>query len=296
MRVTFDSQGDQLVGTLYLPANAAAATAPAVIVTGSWLTVKEQMPANYAPKLAEAGFVALTFDFRGFGESAGAPREVESAARKADDIRAAARFLRTHPAVDGARVGALPICATAGYTAVLCTQDDPGLAAVAMVAPWLHDTAIVEALYGGTAAVAQRLDAARAARATFEATGEVVYVKAVSNTDPTAAMYAPGDIFDYYLNARRGAVPAWGGRFAVMAWTEWFGFDPIAIAPKVRVPTRIITGPQTATPGGAAAFASRLTAPHDVVSLPGTQFDFYDDPATVGAAAASAIAYFRTAL
>ena len=48
------------------------------------------MPASQAPALAHAGFAALTFDFRGCGESEGEPREVESPRAKADDIEAAA--------------------------------------------------------------------------------------------------------------------------------------------------------------------------------------------------------------
>ncbi|MGC4000855.1 MAG: alpha/beta fold hydrolase [Anaeromyxobacter sp.] len=286
------SQGARLVGRLFGPAG--RATGPGVLVTGSWLTVKEQMPAVYAARLAEAGFTALTFDFRGFGESDGPARDVESAAAKVEDLRSAAAFLAGWPGVEG-RVAALGICASAGYLAQAVTGD-PAVRTVAMVAPWLHDAALVREIYGGEAGVAERLKAARAARAHHARTGEVRHVPAASATDATAAMYWPGDALDYYLNPRRGAVPQWSNRFAVMAWTEWLGFDPVALAPQVKVPVRLITGPGTATPGGAARFAAGLTVPHDVVSLPGTQFHFYDDPATVTAATAAAVAHLRATL
>jgi hypothetical protein len=109
-------------------------------------------------------------------------------------------------------------------------------------------------------------------------------------------MYWEGDALDYYLNPARGRVRAWGDRFAVMAWEEWLTFDPIAVAERVTAPARLVTGPETATPGGAEEFARRLRAPHDVVSLPGTQFHFYDDPATVERAAAAAVEHFRRTL
>jgi uncharacterized protein len=293
--ISFDSGGQALIGRLYLPVRSGGPAPPAVMVTGSWMTVKEQMPARYAPLLAEAGLAALTFDFRGFGESEGQPREVESTALKAEDLRAATRFLQGSREVDGQRIGSLAICASAGYVA-MAARDTPGLKSLTLVAPWLHDRAIVAAMYGGEAGVADRLRQASAARERFERDGTVTYVKAASNSDPTAAMYWEGDALDYYLNPRRGAIPQWGDRFAVMAWTEWLQLDAIALASNVRVPTRVITGDQTATPGGARAFADRLTAPHDVVSLPGTQFDFYDDPKTVGAAASAAIEHFRGTL
>jgi dienelactone hydrolase len=38
---------------------------PAVIVMGSWLTVKEQMADGYAARLADRGYTAVTFDFAG---------------------------------------------------------------------------------------------------------------------------------------------------------------------------------------------------------------------------------------
>ena len=44
------------------------------MVTGSWLTVKEQMPEVHATRLAERGDTAFTFDFTGFGESGGDAR------------------------------------------------------------------------------------------------------------------------------------------------------------------------------------------------------------------------------
>lgn len=292
-RVSFESEGRTLVGILHLPDT--PTPAPAVIVSGSWTTVKEQMAANYAPRLAEQGFAALTFDFRGFGESAGEPREVESARSKAQDFHAAVRFLRGRPAVDGSRIGALPICASAGYLALAATGGCP-LRSVAMVAPWLHDRTIVEAVYGGPTGVEQRLDLARRAFDHFERTGTVEYVKAASNTDATAAMYWEGDALDYYLNPARGAVAAWGGRFALMAWKEWLEFDALALAASLDVPTRIVTGEATATPGGAKEFAARMRAPHDLIWLEGNQFDFYDDPCTVSAASAAAVEHFRSTL
>src|SRR5689334_16772760 len=88
-RVTSASAGETLVGSFYRPTSAATSDRhAAVVVTGAWMTVKEQMPANYAAALAERGFAALTFDFRGWGESGGARRQLEDPSAKIDDIRA----------------------------------------------------------------------------------------------------------------------------------------------------------------------------------------------------------------
>ena len=293
--VSFESHGAKLAGRLYLPSLPDGQRPPVIIVMGSWMTVKEQMPANYAPLLAEAGSAALTFDFRGFGKSEGSPREVESAQRKAEDIRAAVAFLRQNDQVDGQRVGVLPICASSMYT-VMAAQQEPGIKSVAMVAPWIHNSEIVLRIYGGESGVAQRLELARAARQAFENDGTVQYVKAASNSDPSAAMYWEGDVLDYYLNPKRGAIPEWGARFALMAWQEWLELDSVAMAARHTVPTRLVIGKGIATPDGAERFAAGMKGPHDLVYIDGTQFDFYDQPASVRPAAAAALEHFQKTL
>lgn len=177
--------------------------------------------------------------------------------RKAEDIRNALLFLRTRAEVDPERAGVLAIGASAGYSA-LAALDEPAVKSIVMVAPWLHDAAIVKEMYGGDAGVAERLAKARAAGEHYVMTGTVDYVPAASNSDPTAAMYASGDALDYYLNPKRGAIPQWGARFAVMAWKEWLEFDPIPTAARINVPLRIVTSEQSATPGGAKQFAAGL--------------------------------------
>jgi fermentation-respiration switch protein FrsA (DUF1100 family) len=290
--VAFYSRGSKLVGNLYAPTSGRG---PGVIVMGSWLTVKEQMPSNYAPLVEAAGLTALTFDFRGFGESEGEPRDVESPRDKAEDIRNAAAFLRTRSEVDPERVGVLAICASAGYTA-LAMIGEPSIKSVAMVAPWLHDAEILRGIYGGEQGVGERLAQARAARVRYVSSGVVDYVPAASNTDPTAAMYWPGSALDYYLSPKRGGIAKWGGRFASMAWQDWFEFDPIALADRIAAPVRIVTGEASATPTGAKKFASGLRGPHDTIWIEGTQFDFYDNPSTVRLAADHALEHLRRTL
>jgi hypothetical protein len=56
---------------------------------------------------------AFTFDFTGFGQSGGAPRQLELPARKIADIAAAADFLSTMSFVREGGVGHVGICASA---------------------------------------------------------------------------------------------------------------------------------------------------------------------------------------
>jgi dienelactone hydrolase len=86
-----------------------------VMVTGSWLTVKEQMALFYARRLAARGYAAFVFDFSGFGESGGQPRQAEIPIRKIADLSLVAEFLSTLSFVEATSIGHVAVCASAQY-------------------------------------------------------------------------------------------------------------------------------------------------------------------------------------
>ncbi|MFD7456436.1 MULTISPECIES: alpha/beta hydrolase [unclassified Streptomyces] len=292
-KVTFDSDGVALTGNLFLPESTGdAGPLPGIVVAGTWTSVKELMADRYAERLAARGYAALSFDFTGFGESGGEPRDVEDPARKLRDIHHALTFLAAQEAVDGDRLGALGICAAAMYMSD-STVHDPRVRSLALVAPWLHDAAVCEAAYGGAEAVAERIKTGREARARYEETGEVEYVPVVSATDERAAM--PYDI-DFYLNPARGGIPAWPNRFAVMAWADWLTYDAIALAPRIDRPTVLVHSEDAAIPDGARRFHAGLAGPKDILWTQGTQFDFYDSEPQVTIAVDTVAAHFDRTL
>src|SRR5262245_48638200 len=75
-RFTFQSEGETVVGGLFLPTE----TEPAgvVVAVGPLTSVKEQASGTYARAMAERGYAALAFDYRYFGESHGRPRQFEN--------------------------------------------------------------------------------------------------------------------------------------------------------------------------------------------------------------------------
>lgn len=289
-RVTFDSNGVTLVGNLYHPTDSEPdAPLPGIVVTGTWTSVKEQMANRYAQALAARGFAALSFDFTGYGDSAGQPRDYESPELKLRDIHAAVTYLTSRPDVNPDWIGALGVCASAGYTAVNAAHD-PRVRALALIAPWLHNTDLVRDLYGGEAGVAERIRAGEQAREKYDATGQVDYVPAVSTDNPLAAM--PFDI-DFYQNPARGAITQWPNRFAAMAWPGWLTFDPISVAPQLSAPTLIVHSENAAIPAGTHQFIDALTVRKAVQWTDNTQFDFYDQPATVNRATEAAAKHFN---
>lgn len=216
--ITFKSEGLNLIGDLYYPADFQENKQyPAIIVSGSWTTVKEQMAGLYAQKLANHGFISLAFDFRNFGESEGAPRFYESPTLKKEDIKNAVTFLQSLSEVDSKKIGCFGVCAGAMYTLMAATEDKC-IQSVVTAASWLHDAEAVQLFYGGAEGVNAKISAAQKAKTNYAENGLVDYIPTISTEDTNAAMYGP---YDYYLNPERGTIKEWSAdQFAVMSWED----------------------------------------------------------------------------
>lgn len=98
-------------------------TYPAVVVSHPGGGVKEQTAGLYARKLAEYGFVTIAYDASYQGASTGLPRQLENPYVRTEDVSAVIDYLTTLPYVDNSRIGAMGICAGAGYTANAAIND-----------------------------------------------------------------------------------------------------------------------------------------------------------------------------
>jgi len=103
--VSYFSEGARISGVLYKPDGAdPGVPLPGIVLCHGFTAIKELILPDYARRFAEAGFAALAFDYRGFGESEGErgrllwPEQVQ-------DIRNSITFMETLPAVDESRVG-----------------------------------------------------------------------------------------------------------------------------------------------------------------------------------------------
>ncbi|UHD45805.1 alpha/beta hydrolase [Aureimonas altamirensis] len=115
-RVSFKNRNIDVAGNIHLPNDLDQTGSYAALVLATpGSSVKEQIGAVYAEKLAERGFVALTFDPSYQGERGGEPRDLEDPAARVEDIRCAVDYLMTLPFIGEERVGLLGICAGGGY-------------------------------------------------------------------------------------------------------------------------------------------------------------------------------------
>ena len=104
--VHFFSEGSKIEGELFTPEGMRAGERrPGIVLCHGYSGVRELILPDYAKRFLAAGFVALTFDYRGFGGSEGPEKGRIIPLEQIDDIRNALTFLELQPEVDPDRMG-----------------------------------------------------------------------------------------------------------------------------------------------------------------------------------------------
>lgn len=284
--ISFESNGFLLRGTIYKTATSVGKL-EAVIVTGAWTTVKEQMPATYAVELAKRGLLVMTFDFTGWGQSEGKPRYVEDPKVKTADIHAAVNYLTNRDDIDTGNINGLGVCASSGYMAEAVANND-NFQKLVLVAPWLHDADMAMEIYGGNEVVSKLI----AASEEGEKSDNPSVLTAASVSDETAPMYqAP-----YYTEEARGLISEYDNKFSTLSWKPWLTYDGQASADRIEKPILMVGSAGIALPAGAEAYEKRANANVKKVWLDDdvNQFDFYDRADVVKDAADAAAEFFKS--
>ncbi len=103
--VTFYSEGFKLVGDIYAPDDLRPGEKRAgIVLCHGYTGVKDLYLPDNARTLNEAGYMVMTFDYKGWGESAGTRSRLAPYSRVAD-VQAALSFFSTLPEVDANRLG-----------------------------------------------------------------------------------------------------------------------------------------------------------------------------------------------
>jgi uncharacterized protein len=133
--------------------------APCVILAHGFCGVKEMRLSAYAEAFAAAGYHALVFDYRHFGDSEGNPRMILDIKKQHQDWRAAIRFAKKIPGVDSHRIVLWGTSFSGGHVLeIAATDHDPDIAAVISQVPHINGlataaaTGLVQNIRLGTAA------------------------------------------------------------------------------------------------------------------------------------------------
>ncbi len=102
-----------------------------VVMAGGFAVPKEPGTDLFATRFNEAGFGVLAFDYRGFGDSGGQPRQVARISQQLDDWQAAVDFAGTLPGVDPARLAVWGFSASGGHIFAVAARNPQLAAAIA---------------------------------------------------------------------------------------------------------------------------------------------------------------------
>jgi uncharacterized protein len=286
-RLAFQSEGETLLGNLYLPES--AKPAGIVVAVGPLTSVKEQAAGTYAQAMAERGYAGLAFDYRYFGESGGRPRQFENPEANIEDIKNAATALLADDRLTDLPLFGLGVCFGAGPM-VRAVAEDRRFRAFAGVAGVFTDNAKSMARMG--AAYQATIDRGRAAERQWRETGEAETIPAVAPDGGDVAMPLR-EAFEFY-GTPRGQVANYVNGYAVQSLAHSLPFDARGAADMIEAPVLIVHSEKALTPDLAHAFFAAVKSPKRELWLESQgQIDFYDDPRLITPAADAVAGFLR---
>lgn len=288
---TFDSAGTQCAAWHFAAEHDALATAsgrPVVVMAHGLGGTKDSGLEPFARGFAAAGLDAFVFDYRGFGESAGEPRQVVSLEAQLADYEAAMSAAASLPGVDPSRIVLWGVSLAGGHV-LRAAADRLDVAAVVSLVP------MVDGLAAALHATATH-SAGELARATVRGVsgrirsrlgGSPVMMPIVARPGEVGALTLPGALEDYLSIAG----PTWRNEIAADVTLELGSRKPRTAAAAIRCPllVQIADFDQSAPPQAAAKAAFRGRA--EVRHYPCDHFDVLPGKPWHDAALAHAVAF-----
>lgn len=141
---TFLSGGTNCAVTVLRPETSSEVPIPAVVMAHGFGSPRALRLFAYAERFAAAGYAAVVFDYRGFGDSEGEPRQLLDISMQHDDWRAALAFARSLPGIDANKIVAWGTSFGGGHVLTIAGRGER-LAAVIAQVPHVSGPAAVRA-------------------------------------------------------------------------------------------------------------------------------------------------------
>ena len=126
--------GDDICRAWFFTPDGAAAPRPCIVMGHGFGLTRECSLREFALAFAGAGYAVLLFDYRGFGDSGGAPRQLVSVRKQLEDWQAVIEFARAQREVDSNRIVTWGFSLGGGHALSAAARNE-NVAAVIAVAP-----------------------------------------------------------------------------------------------------------------------------------------------------------------
>ena len=275
--ITFSSKGLRCSGWLYVPDGLKLGhKAPAIVMANGLTGVKEFLTQT-PERFVAAGFVALVFDYRFFGDSEGEPRSQVFPLEMAEDCRNAITWVSQQPEVDPRRIG---IWGTSygGPLVIWVGTFDKRVKAVVAQVPGIMSPSIRRAMNPerwdrlGELLLRDRIERYK--------TGVVNHMKLVAPEGEPC--YLPGkEAYDEYMAFKEKA-PNWRNQITLESLEKMREFDAISSV-ELMSPTALLLvvaeKERLATPIDVnRATYEKVRPPKDMIVLPVGHFEMYREP------------------
>ncbi|GAA4490624.1 alpha/beta hydrolase [Rhodococcus olei] len=278
--ITFPSHGVRCAAW-HVSADTGTSTGPAgrpcVVMAHGFAGTRDTGLLGFAEPFAAAGIDAFVFDYRGFGDSEGTPRQDVSYRRQRQDYHAAIAVARHLPGVDPDRIVLWGTSYSGGHVVAVAAQDrrvaavvsmtpaTDGLATLAQIARYAGVGQLVRATGHGLRDLAHAL------------TGRAPHhVPVVGRPGSTAMISTPG-AEELYASM---AGPTWRNEVCARTALEVGMNRPIAFAGRLTCPILVQVGAndRVAPPGAARRTAQKAGRWAELREYPVDHFDVYDGP------------------
>jgi dienelactone hydrolase len=268
--VSIPVAGETLGAWLFTPL-AGSWSAPCVVMAHGFGALKDARLDAYAQRFAAAGYAALVFDYRHFGDSSGEPRNLVDVRRQHADWRAAIAFARGLEGVDPERIAIWGSSFGGGHV-IAVAAGDPTLAAAISQVPHTNGIAALRAMSPKSAAGLTALGLADAASALLRR--PPVYARIVGPPGSVAVMTAPDAQPGYEAIVPPGS--KWHNDVAARIALKVAAYSPGKSAARVRCPLLVQVADQDSVAPPAPAIKAADDAPRgELIRYPLGHFDVY---------------------
>ncbi len=266
--VTFYSEGSRITGDLFLPDGMKAGERrPGIVLCHGFTGIRAGILPDYARAFCQAGFVALTFDYRGFGDSEGTQWRLIPL-EQIDDIRNAITYLEGCPEVDAERIGLWGTSFGGGHAPYTAAIDSRVKAVVGQVGFGDGERLILDSRGYAERVRLRKALADDRARRVREGTGEALDAMTILNAAQTRAFLEP------FLQE----FPAMKSMMSLETMEKTLEYKPIDVVDQISPRPLLLIGARdddTCLIEGYEKLYERACEPKKLVVLPITHYEIY---------------------
>jgi len=275
--VTFKSGDASAAAWLFLPEQSASgARAPGVAMAHGLGAVKEMYLEPFARRFAEAGIVALLFDYRGFGASGGEPRQRIFPRDQIEDYRSALTWLSLQPEIYADRLGVWGSSFSGGHVLHVAAYDPRVKAVVSQVGAMDVNQTIRSIAGPEQLVLLEQMTVQERIRHVTE--GGDVYVPSTGLPGQGFALQSDLDSYTFAHDAQATVAPSWRNEItmssleAILEYAPAKSIELIAPRPLLMIVAR---NDAISPPGILRAAFARAGEPKRLLELEGGHYSVY---------------------